>query len=1262
MINENITLEVLSCIFTENTEIYFDSSDSMTVIKLFSTVTTSGILAFSCAIPVAAQVIPDETTSTTVDIDGTINNGDRAGGNLFHSFSEFSVPTGGQAFFNNSVDIVNIFSRVTGGNISNIDGLLGANGTANLFLINPAGIIFGENARLDIGGSFFGSTADSIIFSDGEFSALDADNPPLLTINAPLGLNFRDNPTDITVRGDGNGARLTDSEVIDTQDALRVDSDATFGLVGGNLFFEDATIKTAGGRIELGSVAGGQVNLNSVDNGFTLDYSGITTFRDITLSGSSNIDASGLGGGDIQVAGRNISITGVSGFSAVTLGSIPGGDINIFASESLNISGIENEDNFVSYLSTRIFPDGIADGGDINIETGSLSIGDRALIRTSVSGQGNAGDVNINATEGISLVSEGNISSIRSNLGTGAIGNSGDINIVTSSVSLSNGASFSANTRGQGNSGNIIVNATETVSLDGSSTGFFTNVFNSEAIGNGANITINANSLSVNNQASINADTSGQGNGGNITINATESISLEGQDTTLSNTGVFSRANGTANGNAGNIYLTTSSLTLNNGATISTASSSSNLTSAGNILINASDAVSFANNSSIFVTGTDEGSLTINAKSLELTSSSSFFAGINSNSVASEAQAGDIVINLKEDLVIDGAGDESVAGITNSNIGTGNAGNIIINSRNINLRNGGNIFNFNSGQGNIGDININTIEDVSLEGNQGLIIGTIGNFVLEGGTGNVGKIEITAQNLNINNGTSVGSLVLGNANSGDININVADTIIVDGFGVEELPVSSTISTSVSESGNGNSGDININSKNLFLSRGGRVSSSIFGLGNAGNINVNANVITIGEIGRSAISSGSITSSVLNDVTSLSPENNINNINAGDININTNSLSISDRGLVTASIASNAVGNGGNIEINTTKLSLTNSSISSSILTGGQGVTGSVTINATESLELLENSDIDARMSRDTTGIGGNLFLQAENLTLSGGSQISVSTLGEGNAGSATISINETIELIGQSESGRSGIFASAIIGSGNGGDLNVFTDNLIFRDGATITASNFQSLGLSQPGSGNSGDVTINAETIVAFPNQDNNIIANALQGNGGNINITADAILGIAERPDNPVTNDIDASSQATGSDGTITINNPDINPLQSLDRLPNNSVSADVIATDACSATGGETNLIIKGKGGIPPEPNTPLPAESLLLEDQAIALEKNPNYIPANIKPIQTDNGDLYPARGIVKTADGKIILTAYPNPDTTTRNLEKSLGCS
>mgnify|MGYP001800840953 CR=1 FL=1 len=134
-------------------------------------------------LPAFSQVTSDHTTNTTVNQTNNhfdIFNGIPRGNNLFHSFKEFSIPKGGSATFNNSTDVLNIINRVTGGNISNIDGLIKANGNANLFLINPAGIVFGENARLDIGGSFLGSTAQSILFEDGfNYSAIVSQQTPL---------------------------------------------------------------------------------------------------------------------------------------------------------------------------------------------------------------------------------------------------------------------------------------------------------------------------------------------------------------------------------------------------------------------------------------------------------------------------------------------------------------------------------------------------------------------------------------------------------------------------------------------------------------------------------------------------------------------------------------------------------------------------------------------------------------------------------------------------------------------------------------------------------------------------------------------------------------------------------------------------------------------------------------------------------------------------------------------------------------------------
>ena len=378
--------------------------------KLFMT------FCFFFALPmtkVIAQLIPDNTLGTessvvtSVDeLNDEINGGATRGSNLFHSFAEFNVGEGRGVDFVNPAGVNNIITRVTGNNVSNILGRLGVLGTANLFLINPNGIIFGEDARLDIGGSFYGSTADSVLFPDNvEFSATNP-QAPLLTINVPIGLGLGNNPGTIINR---SVVRDSTGDVV----GLEVSSGETLSLVGGNINFEAGQATARGGRIELGGLSSaGTVTLN--DNG-SLSFPEDVERADVTLSNAADIDVRGIGGGSVTINARNVTIeAGDLGSSQIRAGitadstsaNAQAGDIAINATNNIAVDD--------SLIFNQVDSGAIGNAGRINITTGSLSLVNSSQIDASTFGAGNAGEINIDASDNVSISSESTVTSTTS--------------------------------------------------------------------------------------------------------------------------------------------------------------------------------------------------------------------------------------------------------------------------------------------------------------------------------------------------------------------------------------------------------------------------------------------------------------------------------------------------------------------------------------------------------------------------------------------------------------------------------------------------------------------------------------------------------------------------------------------------------------------------------------------------------------------------------------------------------------------------------
>ncbi|MEH1978588.1 MAG: filamentous hemagglutinin N-terminal domain-containing protein [Nostoc sp.] len=553
-----------------------------------------------------AQVTSDSTLNTTVNPvnnhDFTIINGSAAGSNLFHSFSNFSIPTGGSATFDlvNTPNISTIFSRVTGGRVSNIDGLIKTINSKNpvsLFLLNPQGIIFGSNAKLNISGSFVGSTASQVKFADGsEFSTTNS-TFPLLTISTPIGLQLGANSGELRIQGSGHnitrvGLSLLNRGTYST--GLQVSPGNTLAFVGGKITLDGGLLIADSGQIDLAALSNGKWMMRQGNEFSTINSTPTTEFGDIQLRSAALVDVSGVMAGSVQLRGKNIALRDGSIIVGQNLGEQPSGNIQIIGSKSLVISGTTPAVS--SRIATQLL--GAGGGGNINISVPRLILADGGTIASQTFGSAESGNVTINVGDfiqmtGTSPIDPSDLSAITT--ATFSTGGAGTLTVSTGTLTLREGAQITSPTLGLGNAGQVRVNATNLIDIQGNSNPFVSNsaiVSNSFGQGNAGKTIVNTPILKLRDGGAIISSGYSSGNAGDITINAKESIEVANSSVLNNDPSVItflsSRISSDivtpprflqailglpaiATGNSGSVVITTPKLTVTNGASLSVA-------------------------------------------------------------------------------------------------------------------------------------------------------------------------------------------------------------------------------------------------------------------------------------------------------------------------------------------------------------------------------------------------------------------------------------------------------------------------------------------------------------------------------------------------------------------------------------------------------------------------------------------------------------------------------------------------------------------
>jgi len=1023
------------------------------------------ILSFSLA---KALVVTDGTVGSVVTLDGadvtiTQDLGKTSGNNLFHSFKTFDIDTGNKVTFTGSDTLENVISRVTGGEISTLDGTLKSNiGSANFYFFNPAGILLGPNASIDVPASLHISTADHLTLDNGDIFSATNPNESTLGIAKPEAFGYLDREVTSLVL---DGAKLDFSS--------------------NNAEFSSHNIEILNGaKIYSYSSNTNNVNLNINAGTLIIDAKDSAGITGIYAESSSDIYTKTI---DIKVDGLFEIIGSTYYNTAETFGSIgEKGETGIF------------NDFFGKDVATS----------SINIDAGSFVINGYGADYTGISSQGfngaNAGNIVIDVADSVDINNANSFIQLVSNNTVGL--RAGNIDVTANSLKL------------DGN-GNMRFNAETTTGISSSA------YFNDNGEKGVINITV-SELLEIYNGAQISSSTLTNNDAGEVNIKA-GSLKVDGGGLGIftgiissTNTYSFTVSDGDAgkidievdglfeiynagqiststlsDGDAGEINIKAGDMTIDlkesNYLTQITSNSYNNSGNAGNVNILVDNLLGIYNGSrisSITYTNGDAGEIKINAKNLKIDSGKTYFqTGISStsqygatgkggkinvtvdellevynvsaieSSTVYEGDAGEVNINAGN-IILDAGGINTALGILSNatDTSTGDAG--IINIKvedSLKVLNGAQINSSTFGMGDAGKISIDA-NSISIYGQGAYNWTQIASSANENSFGNAGTIDISVnESLKLLDGARIVSFTDSVGNAGEITIQAGD-MILDGDGRV-----SRVETNAGVGSSGDAGKVNINVNNLLdIKYNSYISSSTFSQGDAGEIDIKAKNIII-DASDSNMFVG-IVSTAESTATGL----------VGDINIETDNLSMSNLGAISISHLGNIQesllkqSSNGKLYIKSNNINLENSIITASSFG-----------NAAASL-----IEIDS----------GNLNLDSSSIETSANTN---------NGGSITINNNGAIVL-------NNGLITTSTNG-GNGGDIFIDSGALMMNTGFIQANTDLGASG---------GNIEINTDSIITkksispqvggdketfiFDSGINIIQAAAPQGNPGSLNI----------------------------------------------------------------------------------------------------------------------------------------------------------------